>query len=44
MKEYFILMGFIFFYVNLIFEIGLVELRFLEWFVFEGISVDESGR
>lgn len=31
-------------HVNPIFEIGPVEPRFSEWLVFEGISVDESGR
>jgi len=30
--------------VNPIFEIGPVEPRFSEWLVFEGISVDESGK
>ena len=31
-------------HVNPIFEIGPMEPRFSEWLVFEGISVDESGR
>ncbi|OMP01853.1 Acetamidase/Formamidase [Corchorus olitorius] len=33
-----------FFMYSPIFEIGPVEPRFSEWLVFEGISVDESGR
>ncbi|KAI4327365.1 hypothetical protein L6164_019836 [Bauhinia variegata] len=44
MKEYLTLMGPTPLHVNPIFEIGLVEPRFSEWLVFEGISVDESGR
>ncbi|KAK9795218.1 hypothetical protein WJX73_003612, partial [Symbiochloris irregularis] len=31
-------------HVNPIFEIGPLEPRFSEWLVFEGVSVDESGR
>ena len=31
-------------HVNPIFEIGPLEPRFSEWLVFEGLSVDESGR
>ncbi|KAL6000346.1 hypothetical protein ACLOJK_024041 [Asimina triloba] len=31
-------------HVNPIFEIGPVEPRFSDWLVFEGISVDESGK
>ncbi|GKC33024.1 formamidase-like isoform X2, partial [Tanacetum coccineum] len=44
MKEYLIPMGPTPLHVNPIFEIGPVEPRFSEWLVFEGISVDESGR
>ncbi|GMP27780.1 hypothetical protein CsSME_00003619 [Camellia sinensis var. sinensis] len=44
MKEYLTPMGPTPLHVNPIFEIGPVEPRFSEWFVFEGISVDESGR
>jgi len=32
------------FHVNPVFEIGPIEPRFSEWLVFEGISVDETGR
>ncbi|KAI7745001.1 hypothetical protein M8C21_003903 [Ambrosia artemisiifolia] len=44
MKEYLTPMGPTRLHVNPIFEIGPVEPRFSEWLVFEGISVDESGR
>ncbi|XP_020676721.1 uncharacterized protein LOC110095497 [Dendrobium catenatum] len=44
MKEYLTPMGPTALHVNPIFEIGPVEPRFSEWLVFEGISVDESGR
>ncbi|XP_027916931.1 uncharacterized protein LOC114176179 isoform X2 [Vigna unguiculata] len=44
MKEYLTPMGPSPLHVNPIFEIGPVEPRFSEWLVFEGISVDESGR
>ncbi|XP_020676764.2 uncharacterized protein LOC110095522 [Dendrobium catenatum] len=44
MKEYLTPMGPTELHVNPIFEIGPVEPRFSEWLVFEGISVDESGR
>ena len=44
MKEYLTPMGPTPLHVNPIFEIGPVEPRFSEWLVFEGISVDESGR
>ncbi|XP_020580045.1 uncharacterized protein LOC110024424 [Phalaenopsis equestris] len=44
MKEYLSPMGPTALHVNPIFEIGPVEPRFSEWLVFEGISVDESGR
>ncbi|CAN8229059.1 unnamed protein product, partial [Cochlearia groenlandica] len=44
MKEYLTPMGPTPLHVNPIFEIGPVEPRFTEWLVFEGISVDESGR
>ncbi|KAL0911510.1 hypothetical protein M5K25_019658 [Dendrobium thyrsiflorum] len=44
MKEYLSPMGPTELHVNPIFEIGPVEPRFSEWLVFEGISVDESGR
>ncbi|XP_062102909.1 uncharacterized protein LOC133813892 [Humulus lupulus] len=44
MKEYLTPMGPTSLHVNPIFEIGPVEPRFSEWLVFEGISVDESGR
>ncbi|KAI4326037.1 hypothetical protein MLD38_031390 [Melastoma candidum] len=44
MKEYLSPMGPTPLHVNPIFEIGPVEPRFSEWLVFEGISVDESGR
>ncbi|KAI5588845.1 hypothetical protein POPTR_005G145400v4 [Populus trichocarpa] len=44
MKEYLTPMGPTLLHVNPIFEIGPVEPRFSEWLVFEGISVDESGR
>ncbi|EPS64323.1 hypothetical protein M569_10458, partial [Genlisea aurea] len=44
MKNYLTPMGPTRLHVNPIFEIGPVEPRFSEWLVFEGISVDESGR
>ncbi|CAL8164720.1 unnamed protein product [Prunus armeniaca] len=44
MKEYLTPMGPTPLHVNPIFEIGPVEPRFSEWLVFEGISVDESGK
>uniref|UniRef100_A0A6N2LPB6 Formamidase n=1 Tax=Salix viminalis TaxID=40686 RepID=A0A6N2LPB6_SALVM len=44
MKEYLTPMGPTPLHVNPIFEIGPVEPRFSEWLVFEGVSVDESGR
>ncbi|XVF17545.1 hypothetical protein REPUB_Repub10bG0132600 [Reevesia pubescens] len=44
MKEYLTPMGPPPLQVNPIFEIGPVEPRFSEWLLFEGISVDESGR
>ncbi|KAG6386820.1 hypothetical protein SASPL_151996 [Salvia splendens] len=44
MKKYLTPMGPTALHVNPIFEIGPVEPRFSEWLVFEGISVDESGR
>ncbi|KAL0395823.1 UNVERIFIED_CONTAM: Formamidase [Sesamum calycinum] len=44
MKKYLTPMGPTQLHVNPIFEIGPVEPRFSEWLVFEGISVDESGR
>jgi len=44
MKEYLTPVGPTPLHVNPIFEIGPVEPRFSEWLVFEGISVDESGK
>ncbi|KAL6587703.1 hypothetical protein OROMI_000681 [Orobanche minor] len=44
MKKYLTPMGPTPLHVNPIFEIGPVEPRFSKWLVFEGISVDESGR
>ncbi|OMO56502.1 Acetamidase/Formamidase [Corchorus capsularis] len=44
MKEYLTPMGPTPLHVSPVFEIGPVEPRFSEWLVFEGISVDESGR
>ncbi|CAN1815204.1 fmdA [Linum perenne] len=44
MSEYLTPMGPTPLHVNPIFEIGPVEPRFSEWLVFEGISVDESGK
>jgi formamidase len=44
MKEYMTPVGPTPLHVNPIFEIGPVEPRFSEWLVFEGISVDESGK
>ncbi|XP_057806759.1 uncharacterized protein LOC131021541 isoform X2 [Salvia miltiorrhiza] len=44
MSKYLTPMGPTRLHVNPIFEIGPVEPRFSEWLVFEGISVDESGR
>jgi hypothetical protein len=44
MKEYLTPVGPSPLHVNPIFEIGPVEPRFSEWLVFEGISVDESGK
>ncbi|KAJ7544559.1 hypothetical protein O6H91_09G082800 [Diphasiastrum complanatum] len=44
MEKYLTPMGPSKLHVNPIFEIGPLEPRFSEWLVFEGISVDESGR
>ncbi|VAI50942.1 unnamed protein product [Triticum turgidum subsp. durum] len=44
MKEYLTPVGPSPLHVNPIFEIGPVEPHFSEWLVFEGISVDESGK
>ncbi|KAJ6804899.1 uncharacterized protein M6B38_185320 [Iris pallida] len=44
MEEYLTPMGPTPLHVNPIFQTGPVEPRFSEWLVFEGISVDESGR
>ncbi|XP_042503532.1 formamidase-like isoform X2 [Macadamia integrifolia] len=44
MGEYLTPMGPTPLHVSPIFEIGPIEPRFSEWLVFEGISVDESGR
>lgn len=44
MKEYLPPVGPTPLHVNPIFEIGPVEPHFSEWLVFEGISVDESGK
>ncbi|CAO2178143.1 unnamed protein product [Urochloa humidicola] len=44
MKEYLTPVGPTPLHVNPIFEIGPVEPLFSEWLVFEGISVDESGK
>ncbi|KAL9264881.1 Formamidase-like protein [Drosera capensis] len=44
MKEYLTPMGPTPLHVNPIFEIGPMKPSFSEWLVFEGISVDESGR
>jgi len=44
MKEYLTPVGPTPLHVSPIFEIGPVETRFSEWLVFEGISVDESGK
>lgn len=44
MKEYLTPMGPTPLHVNPIFEIGPMEPRFSEWLVFEGISVDETGK
>lgn len=44
MKEYLTPVGPTPLHVSPIFEIGPVEPRFSEWLVFEGISVDESGK
>ncbi|XP_042481354.1 formamidase-like isoform X2 [Macadamia integrifolia] len=44
MHEYLTSMGPTPLHVNPIFEIGPVEPRFPEWLVFEGVSVDESGK
>ncbi|ERN02490.1 hypothetical protein AMTR_s02385p00008450 [Amborella trichopoda] len=44
MQKYLTPMGPTPLHVNPIFEIGPVEPRFSEWLVFEGISVDESGK
>lgn len=44
MEKYLTPMGPTKLHVNPIFEIGPLEPRFGEWLVFEGVSVDESGR
>jgi formamidase len=44
MKEYLTPIGPTPLHVNPIFDIGPVEPRFSDWLVFEGISVDESGK
>ncbi|XP_042481713.1 formamidase-like isoform X3 [Macadamia integrifolia] len=44
MHEYLTPMGPTPLHVNPIFEIGPIEPRFSEWLVFEGVSVDESGK
>ncbi|XP_043699445.1 formamidase-like [Telopea speciosissima] len=44
MREYLTPMGPTPLHVNPIFEIGPIEPRFSEWLVFEGVSVDESGK
>ncbi|XP_042508259.1 formamidase-like [Macadamia integrifolia] len=44
MKEYLTPMGPTPLHVNPIFEIGPIEPRFSEWLVFEGVSVDETGK
>ncbi|KAJ4950036.1 hypothetical protein NE237_026868 [Protea cynaroides] len=44
MQEYLTPMGPTPLHVSPIFEIGPVEPRFSEWLVFEGVSVDESGK
>ncbi|XP_031483394.1 uncharacterized protein LOC116252914 isoform X1 [Nymphaea colorata] len=44
MRKYLTPMGPTRLHVNPVFEIGPVEPRFSEWLVFEGISVDESGK
>ncbi len=44
MEQYLTPMGPTKLHVNPIFEISPLEPRFSEWLVFEGLSVDESGR
>lgn len=44
MAQYLTPMGPTKLHVMPLFEIGPLEPRFSEWLVFEGISVDESGR
>eukprot|EP00878_Enallax_costatus_P019002 GHUV01020034.1.p1 GENE.GHUV01020034.1~~GHUV01020034.1.p1 ORF type:complete len:195 (+),score=38.25 GHUV01020034.1:642-1226(+) len=44
MEQYLTPMGPTKLHVNPIFEIGPLEPRYSEWLVFEGISVDESGK
>ncbi|MCO5588820.1 hypothetical protein L7F22_042780 [Adiantum nelumboides] len=44
MEKYLTPMGPTKLHVNPIFEIGPLEPRFSDWLVFEGVSVDESGR
>ncbi|KAK9823995.1 hypothetical protein WJX72_006864 [[Myrmecia] bisecta] len=44
MEQYLTPMGPTKLHVNPIFEIGPLEPRFSEWLVFEGISVDETGK
>ncbi|MCO5591220.1 hypothetical protein L7F22_045201 [Adiantum nelumboides] len=44
MEKYLTPMGPTKLHVNPIFEIGPLEPRFSDWLVFEGLSVDESGR
>lgn len=44
MEQYLTPMGPTKLHVNPIFEIGPLEPRFSEWLVFEGLSVDESGK
>ena len=44
MEQYMTPMGPTKLHVNPIFEISPLEPRFSEWLVFEGLSVDESGR
>ena len=44
MEQYLTPMGPTKLHVNPIFEISPLEPRFSEWLVFEGVSVDETGR
>lgn len=44
MEQYLTPMGPTKLHVNPIFEIGPLEPRFSEWLVFEGLSVDETGK